>query len=390
MLPTKRKDPRVLPPGEYTLGENLRLFVAPGGTRSWRVAYRLHGKRRQIVVGSLDDLDLDAAMRAAKDIQSLVAEGKDPVQHRRVQKIKAAASAGHTFRVAAEDWYRRYTPLRSRSWQLNCRRWLDRDVLPVLGNRAVADIEPFEILAVMESVERKVSASLANDVRGVISMVLDHAIARGAARYNVSTALRKAIPRPVPKSHPNLTEKQLQAFLRSDVATLSPSVRFVIQLLPHVVLRVAEITRLEVADVDVKAGLIRIPGNRMKMKREHLIPMSKHVRKIVEGALIFAEPGKYLFPGLTARDTHVSKSAINRAIERMELQFPIVPHSFRSTFSTMAREHDLGAHDAIELSLAHRLGGEIERSYNRAVLLQKRRELMQRWSDLLAQLARER
>jgi hypothetical protein len=101
-------------------------------------------------------------------------------------------------------------------------------------------------------------------------------------------------------------------------------------------------------------------------------------------------PSPYLFPGLGARDQPISKTAINRAIERMALPFPIVPHGFRSTFATITREHDLGSHDAIELALAHHLGGEVERAYNRATLLKRRRELMQKWSDLLVRLAQRK
>ena len=84
MLPVMIQDPRMLPPGEYTMAENLRLFVTPAGSRTWRVAYRMHGKRRQIVVGSFAELDLEAAKAAARDIHAQVASGKDPVQQRKV------------------------------------------------------------------------------------------------------------------------------------------------------------------------------------------------------------------------------------------------------------------------------------------------------------------
>lgn len=384
------RDLQTLPPGEYTLAENLRLAVHPGGKRTWRVAYRLHGKRRQIVVGTLKELDLEAAIAAARGVHDQVAAGKDPVQHRKVAKTKAAVAAGTTFRGIAEDWFRRYAAMRSVSWKKNCRRWLDRDILPMLGDRPVAEIEAVEVLVLMEEGERRVSASHANDLRGLVTMILDHAIARGAARHNVATALRRAIPKPPSKPHPHLTEEQLGEFLHADVEALTPSVLYAVKLLPHLALRVAELCRLEAADVDLKLGVIRIPAPRMKGRREHIVPLSRQATKLVREAMQLRGPSLYLFPGLSARDQPISKTAINRAIERMELPFPIVPHSFRSTFATITREHDLGSHDAIELALAHRLGGEVERAYNRATLLQRRRELMQKWSDVLAQLTRKK
>ena len=387
MLPTVR-DPKTLPPGEYTLAENLRLYVSPAHSRTWRVAYRLHGRRRQICIGSLEDLDLEAARSAAQAIHADVAAGKDPVQNRKIARTKAALAAGTTFRAIAEEWFRRYAAHRSQSWKQNCRRWLDRDVLPVIGDRSVAEIESVEVLAVLEAAERSVGARHANDVRGLVSMVLDHAIARGAARYNVATALRRAIPKPPPKPTPHLTEKQLATFLRADVDTLTPSVLFALKLLPHLALRIAELCRMEADDVDLKAKLIRIPPERMKGGREHIVPLSRQALQLVREALKLRGFSRYLFPGLAARDQPINKTSINRAIERMQLPFPIVPHRFRSTFSTLTREHDLGTHDAIELALAHRLGGEVERSYNRATLLQKRSELMQKWSDFLTRLAR--
>jgi len=390
MLPVMIQDPRMLPPGEYTMAENLRLFVTPAGSRTWRVAYRMHGKRRQIVVGSFPELDLEAAKAAARDIHAQVASGKDPVQQRKVAKTKATLAAGTTFGGIAEDWFRRYAAQRSVSWKQNCRRWLDRDLLPIIGDRAVAEIEAVEVLAILEAGDRRVSARHANDLRGLVTMILDHAIARGAARYNVATALRRAIPKPPAKPHPHLNETQLTAFLRADVHSLTPSVLYAIKLLPHLALRIAELSQLKADDVDLKASLIRIPPERMKGKREHVVPLSRQAMKLVREALQLRGLSRYLLPGLSARDQPISRSAINRAIERMELPFPIVPHSFRSTFSTIARERDLGAHDAIELALAHRLGGEVERVYNRAVLLQKRRELMQKWSDLLTRLARQK
>jgi integrase len=384
------QDPRTLPPGEYTLAENLRLFVQPAGSRSWRVAYRLHGKRRQIMIGSLKEFDLDAAKSLAREIQAQVAAGKDPVQQRKAARTKATLAAGTTFRGIAEDWFRRYAALRSTSWKQNCRRWLDREILPMIGDRSVAEIETVEVLALLEASERRVGARHANDVRGLVTMIFDHAIARGAARHNVATALQRAIPKPPAKPHPHLTEKQLSAFLRADVDALTPSVLYAIRLLPHLALRIAELCRLEAEDVDLKAAVIRIPAERMKGKREHIVPLSKQTMKFVREALQLRGPSRYLLPGLSARDQPISKSAINRAIERMKLPFPIVPHSFRSTFSTITREHDLGSHDAIELALAHRLGGEVERAYNRAILLQRRRELMQKWSDLLTRMAGEK
>jgi integrase len=247
--------------------------------------------------------------------------------------------------------------MRSNSWKQNTLRWLDRDILPMLGDRPVAEIEAVEVLVLMEEGERRVSASHANDLRGLVTMILDHAIARGAARHNVATALRRAIPKPPSKPHPHLTEEQLGEFLRADVEALTPSVLYAIKRLPHLALRVAELCRLEAADVDLKLGVIRIPAPRMKGRHEHIVPLSRQATKLVREAMQLRGPSAYLFPGLSARDQPISKTAINRAIERMELPFPIVPHSFRSTFATITRERDLGSHDAIELALAHRLGG---------------------------------
>jgi hypothetical protein len=141
MLPPKTPDPRTLPPGEYTLAENLRLFVQPAGSRTWRVAYRLHGKRRQIMIGTLKELDLDAAKSVAQEIRP--GNRARIVQQRKLARTKATLLPARRF--AHRKPGSGGMPRRGRLPQTELPPLADRHP-PAIGDRSVADIEIVEML----------------------------------------------------------------------------------------------------------------------------------------------------------------------------------------------------------------------------------------------------
>ena len=394
-------------PAPYTVDVNLKLLVTPTA-RSWRVAYRLYDKRKQIAIGLHPAMTLAEARVAAAGVAKLVKDNIDPVQQRRDVKQGVAAAQALTFAHFAEAWFAEFAPQRSYSWQANNRYWLDSFAIPKLGDRPVATITAPMVKAVMETARCKVSTATAHNVRQTIAAVLKRAMAEGAltGTTNVARELAGVMPKPEVSSHPALPEDRLGEFIL--VARAYPgsnaSTGIALELLLRTALRVSELIEMRKMEVNLHPvklfgatdahafilphGRVDIPASRMKGRREpHSIPLTPQTHALFAQAIAFAGDSDYVFPGFGTSAPTLSRSAVHRAFERIGFD-DYSPHGVRSTFSTLGRDHQLGNGEAIEASLAHVRGSVVERAYNRSALLPPRLLLMQRWDDFLdAQLA---
>ena len=392
-----KKDPATLPPGVYTILPGLKLRVAATGVRTWYAVYRLPGvsaTRRQMAIGEFPRISKASAVLLAADVRRKAKAGVDPVDARRKLAAHSHDAAGLSFAVVAERWYGRFVGSRSPSWRDNNRRWLDRDILPLIGPRPAASIQRSDVIAVMERSERLLGPRHAHDVRGCMAQVLDYAMDIANLETNVAKSPVKSIVKPKATSHPTPTPAQFGQYLAAVSATqptLSASVWLALNLLPQTALRVSELVTLRVADLrglDSDDARLTVPAERLKggrmenaSKEPHVIPLSTQARALFAQAVECAGTSAYLFPGLSAREQTMNKSSLNRAIERLRLPFDCTPHSFRSVFSTQCRENALGSGEEIEKALHHALPSAVQRAYDHSTLLAQRRVLMQRWSN---------
>jgi integrase len=369
--------------------EGLFLLITPSGSRLWRMAYRFAGKQKVLALGSYPEMSLRDARKAKEDARDLLREGRDPAQERRREKLKARVAAGNTFQTVAEEWCR----ARQNSWVASyadrLRSRLDGDLLPQLGKRPIAEIEPIELLDCVRRIEAREAPEMARRVLQMASGIFRYGVATGRCPRDPAADLRGALkPAGAPKRRSALRPSDLPQFMRrlSDYDG-DAQTRLAILLVAHTFARTAEVRFArwaEFEDLEGERPLWRIPAERMKMRRDHLVPLSAQVVGILGELRPLAGGSDLLLPAPT-RSKVISENTMLYALYRMGYHGRATVHGFRSTASTILNEHEFNR-DWIEMQLAH-CRGDVRSIYNAAEWIAGRREMMKWWSSFLDQMS---
>ncbi|HEX5362386.1 MAG TPA: integrase arm-type DNA-binding domain-containing protein [Fluviicoccus sp.] len=359
-------------------GGGMYLLVLPTGGKSWRLGYRFDGKQKAISLGPYPAVSLAEARAKREAAKKLLAAGKDP-------NIKSEPAQSDTF----ESFARRWHDNEKGGWvQAHAERVLsrmERDVFPEIGAKAITAIEAPDILALLRKVEDRGALDISKRLRQSIGAVFRFAIAEGKAKHNPAADVGDALkPKPKVKHFASLKAGEIPDLLaRIDAYDGEAQTRLALLLTLHTFVRTSEARFAawpEFEDLDGPAPLWRIPGSRMKMGREHLVPLTPQVVDILR-ELRALNGGHYLFPGAGGRGV-MSQNTMIFALYRMGYHSKLTVHGFRSMASTILNEAHFNR-DWIERQLAHAEDDEVRGAYNAAEWLPGRREMMKWWSDYL-------
>lgn len=382
----RRAKPDVKPVRLYDSG-GLYLELAPNGSRYWRQKYRVDGREKRLAHGVYPDVSLAAAREKRDAARRLLAAGIDPGAERKAAHAARAESAASTFEVVAQEW------LASRGWvdgyRVKVEGWFRNDVLPALGSRPVAELTARDFLEVLRVVEKRGAVASAHRILQNCSQVMRYAVASSRAERDPCADLRGALaPRPV-NHFPAVTEPaQLAELLRAiDSFSGTPVVRAALRLSPLVFQRPGEVRTARWSQFDLPGALWSIPQGSMKMRRDHLVPLSRQAVAILQELHETTGRGTYVFPSLRTRDRPMSDMSVNAALRRLGYgQDTMTGHGFRATARTILDEV-LGVRpDYIEHQLAHAVKDPNGRAYNRTTFLPERAAMMQTWADYLDRL----
>ncbi|TAJ71014.1 MAG: DUF4102 domain-containing protein [Phenylobacterium sp.] len=369
--------------------DGLFVLVNPNGSRLWRLAYRFGGKQKLLALGSYPTVSLRDARKATEAARDLLAEGIDPSHDRKVTKVKAKIAAGHTFEAVANDWFdaRREGWVDSYSERLRAR--LDADLMPVLGKRPIAEVEPVELLEAVRRIEARDAPEMARRVLQMASGIFRFGVATGRCPRDPAADLRGALKSPgAPKRRASLRPNELPEFMQRLAAyDGAAQTTLALQLVIHTFVRTSEVRFAvwsEFEDLDGDRPLWRIPAERMKMRRDHLVPLSPQVVRILRDIKETSGRSAFLFPAPT-RSKVLSENTMIYALYRMGYHGRATVHGFRSTASTLLNEREFNR-DWIEMQLAH-CEGDVRSIYNAAEWLSGRREMMNWWSAHLEKIA---
>jgi len=370
-------------------GGGLFLLVTPEGGKYWRMKYRHGGKEKLLALGVYPDVKLPGARDGRKKARAQLQAGQDPrmaeKEEKRVQKMQAR----NTFEVLAREWHEqqkhRWTPKHSHQVIQS----LEASVFPELGERPVAEITPAELLDVLRVVEKRGTLEVAARVLQRCGAVFRYAIATSCAKLNPAADLKGALKAPVAGHYAALEAKELPELMKAlDKFPGEKISELATRLLLLTFVRTGELIGAEWQEFDLTAAIWRIPGHRMKMKNDHLVPLSSQALAVLEELKPITGRYALLFPG--RRDFHrpMSNVTILHGIERMGFKGRTTGHGFRTTASTVLNEMGFNP-DAIERQLAHTEKDSVRAAYNRAEYLKDRRELMQAWGDYLATMRKD-
>lgn len=359
----------------------LYLRVERSGGRLWRFRYRHGGVERLLALGSYPDVSLKRAREKRDDARRLLADGVDPSVKRQAERL----AQGDTFEVIAAEWLALQVKKLAGSTHVLLQARLDSYLYPHIGKRRIAAITAQELLAALRKIEARGKHETAHRVRSLAGRVFRYAVSTGRCERDVAADLKDALAPVKSRNFATVREPaRVGQLLRAiDGYDGQPVTLLALKLAPLVFVRPGELRAAEWPEFDLDNAEWRIPGIRMKMGEQHLVPLSRQAVAILKDLLPLTGKGRYVFPSLLSRERPMSENTINSALRRLgysgEEQ---TGHGFRSMASTLLNEQGFPP-DVIELQLAHAERNKIRAAYNKAQRLTERRQMMQAWADYL-------
>ena len=370
-------------------GGGLYLWVYADGGKFWRLRYRLGGKEKSLSFGAYPQVSLKEA-RAKRDEQRKVLDADlDPSAERKAANLRKKLANANSFEAVAMEWYNKQLHTWVPHHASDVRRRLESNIFPTIGKRPIEQIEAPELLQTIRKIEARGAYDLAHRVLQVCGQVFRYGIATGRCTRNLSTDLRGALT-PHKKQHqaavrPEELPELLRAIARYD-ETGDKQTRLALQLLAQTFVRTNELIGAEWAEFDLNNALWIIPAERMKMKAEHVVPLSRQALTMLAELKEISGGSRFVFPGRN-RDKPISNNTMLFALYRLGYKGKMTGHGFRAVASTILNETGFNP-DVIERQLAHCERNEVRGAYNRAEYLSERKRMMQAWADLIDQMAK--
>jgi integrase len=379
-----------VPTGKKSLklsdGEGLFLFVT-GSSKTWRQKYRFNGKESVYTHGKYPSMTLKQARKGCSDVKDMISNNIDPNQRKQAAKLEAMTKAtASTFQGIALEFIDRQSTVWSATYTYSTRRLLEKYIFPWLGAFKIEDVKASDVLVCLRRIEELGFIEATHKTRMICGQVFRYAIASGLCEYDPIQALKGALQPKQTKHRPCFKKPKDVGGLMRSIAGFGGTlvVKCALRLSPLVFLRPTELRHAEWEEIDIEAKEWRIPATKMKMRVEHVIPLSRQALAILEEVQAITGDGKYVFPNIRKPSRAISENTINNALQRMGYDTKIehCAHGFRGTASTLLHEQGF-PHDVIESQLAHKTGSEVSRAYNHYQCMNERIPMMQQWADYL-------
>ena len=374
----------------------LYLEVSPSGSKRWFWKYRIAGLEKRLALGSYPDTGLTAARRARDAAKKSKADGQDPAQARRLEKIRGTVPIGDTLQATALEWYAMKLDSWSSHYAIREKRNLEKDLFPFLGERHIGEIKPIELLAVIRRVEERGALDVAHRVLSTAGQVWRYAVATARAPRDVSADIRGALKPHHGKHFAATTDPvKLGEILRAiDAYQGGPIVRAALKLAPMLFQRPGELRAAAWAEFDLDAALWTIPAVRMKRRKEgkengdpHLVPLPTQAVNILRQLQPLTERSTLVFHGERSHERPISDNTLRAALLTLGYGPDVQSvHGFRATARTLLAEELNIDPLVIEAQLAHAVKDANGRAYNRTQYMKHRASMMQTWADYLDKL----
>ena len=362
-------------------GSGLYLLLFPNGSKVWRFKYHFQGREKLISLGSYPAVGLRDAREKASEARKALGSGKDPSAQRQQTKLHHK----NTFEIIAREWHGKQSPGWSVGHTANVLRRMENDLFPHIGTKPVGAIMPTELLALLRKIESRDAVTVARMIRSLCSSVFRYAVMTGRAERDPAGDIRGAITARPTKNRAAITDPEKVGTLMRAIDEYSGefAVRCALKFMALTFCRPVEILHAEWSEFDFSDRLWRIPASKMKMSRDHLVPLSKQAIAVLETMRPYSGEGQYVFPGLRRGKAVMRSQTLVAALRRMGFgKEETCAHGFRAMASTLLNEQGYPP-DVIERQLAHVPNNQVRAAYNRAEYLPERRKMMDEWASYL-------
>ena len=378
---------------KLTDGNGMYLLVHKNGSKYWRMDYRFEGKRKTLALGVWPETTLTKAREMRDQARILMQDKIDPLEQKK--KLDRIRSEDHqrTFALLTEEWMKRQTSRWTKKHTSDVKRSLENHVFPYLGDRPINEIQRSEVLQVLRKLEGVNKYEATHRARQRIEAVFNFAIITGDCENNPAAGLTKALTPPTKKKMPSLKPEELPEFLsRLEDYKGHRLTYLAMRFMLYTFVRTKELRAAEWIEFDLKEmdPTWKIPSERMKMRREHVVPLSSQAVEVLNKVSEISGSEKLVFPGQQNPTKPMSENTLLYALYRMGYHSRATTHGFRSVASTILNESGLWHPDSIERQLAHVETNKVRSAYDRSEHLSERRKMMQWWADHLDSMMAEK
>ncbi|MEC9717203.1 integrase domain-containing protein [Escherichia coli] len=366
-------------------GDGLFLLVKTNGKKLWRFRYqRPTTKQRTMMgLGAFPAISLADARRLKADYLSLLANGIDPQIQAKVAEEQQQIALDSIFSTVAANWFLLKSKSVTPDYAKDIWRSLEKDVFPTIGEIPVQKIKARTLIEALESVKARGALETVRRLVQRINEIMIYAVNTGLIDANPASGVGMAFEKPKKKNMPTLHPEELPNLMHSlTMSNLSVSTRCLIEWQLLTLVRPSEASGTQWAEIDLDAKLWIIPAERMKAKREHIVPLSPQALDILNIMKPISAHRTHVFPSRSDPLKPMNSQTANAALKRIGFAGKLVAHGLRSIASTALNERGYNP-DVIEAALAHSDKNEVRRAYNRSVYLEKRKQLMNDWGQIV-------
>ncbi|QMI06244.1 integrase [Citrobacter sp. RHB25-C09] len=366
-------------------GDGLTLLIKSSGSKLWQFRYYrpLTRQRTKQSFGAYPAVSLSDARKLRAESRALLAKDIDPQEHHKELSRSTQEAKTNTFMLIAERWWNLKKTSVTEDYAHDIWRSLERDVLPAIGKINITDIKAHTLVQAVQPVQARGALETVRRLCQRINEVMIYAQNTGLIDAVPSVNIGKAFEKPQKKNMPSIRPDQLPQVMqtmRNANIILPTRCLFMWQLLT--ISRPAEAAEARWDEIDFDAKEWKIPAARMKMNRDHTVPLSDEALSILEMMKPLSSGREFIFPSRIKPNQSMNSQTVNAALKRAGFGGVLVSHGLRSIASTALNEQGF-LPDVIEAALAHVDKNEVRRAYNRTDYLEQRRPMMQWWADFV-------
>ncbi|MEF7127517.1 integrase domain-containing protein [Escherichia coli] len=364
-------------------GEGLFLIVKTSGKKLWRFRYQRPAtkKRTMMGIGAFPALSLADARRLRADYLALLANGIDPQVQAEFIEEQQQIALDSIFSTVATNWFQIKSKSVSPDYAKDIWRSLEKDIFPAIGEIPVQQIKARTLVEALEPIKARGALETVRRLIQRINEIMIYAVNTGLIDANPASGVGMAFEKPKKQNMPTLRPEELPKLMRSlAMSNLSVPTRCLIEWQLLTLVRPSEASGVCWAEIDLDTKLWTIPPERMKAKREHIVPLSRQALDILEVMKPISAHREHIFPSRNDPKQPMNSQTANAALKRIGFGGKLVAHGLRSIASTAMNEAGFNA-DVIEAALAHSDKNEVRRAYNRSTYLEQRIELMEWWGN---------
>jgi len=365
-------------------GGGLYLRVEKGGGKLWRMKYRFAGKEKILSFGKYPIITLQQARDKCLEAKRLLADDIDPSQHKQQQKMLKAVSDANTFEAVAREWFEKKKDEVKANTYKNMVDRLEMNLFPSIGKLPIKDVTAPILIQALKPVEKRGALDTVKRLRQYCSQIFRFAIAHGKAEYNPAPDIVDALKKGKTEHFKSMPIEELPNYIgkiNSNTARVFSQTLLALRLMNLTFTRKSELALAEWEELNFDKAQWIVPAERTKMKKDHIVPLSKQALAIFKELYEMNGHKKYVFPSVQKLNQAMHPDTLLRALYKFGYKGKATIHGFRAlAMSTIKQE--LGyRHEVPDLQLAHGKKNKIDAAYDRAEFLAERTKMMQEWAD---------